>query len=44
MTRQYDTISGVTLLFEQSPSQASEIEHFEIFSCSQENQLPHDFL
>ena len=30
MTRQYDTISGATLLFEHSPSQASEIEHFEI--------------
>ena len=25
--------SNVTLLFEHSPSRASEIEHFEIFSC-----------
>ena len=25
--------SGVTLLFEHSPSQVNEIEHFEIFSC-----------
>ena len=31
--------SGVTLRFEHSPSRASEIEHLEIFSCPQENQL-----
>ena len=31
--------SSVTLLFEHSPSWASEIEHFEIFSRPQENQL-----
>ena len=31
--------SGVTLIFEHSPSQMSEIEHFEIFSNPQENQL-----
>ena len=31
--------SGVTLLFEHSPSRASEIEHSEIFSRPQENQL-----
>ena len=34
----YDN-SGVTLLFEHLPNQAREIEHFEIFSCPQENQL-----
>ena len=33
------TYSGVTLLFEDSPCHASEIEHFENFSCPQENQL-----
>ena len=32
-------ISDVTLLFEHSPSWASEIEHFEIFSCLRGNQL-----
>ena len=31
--------SGVTLLFEHSPSRTSEIEHFEIFSRLRENQL-----
>ena len=31
--------SGVTLLFEHSPSWVSEIEYFEIFSCPQENKL-----
>ena len=31
--------SGVTLLFENSPSWANEIEHFGIFSRLQENQL-----
>ena len=31
--------SGVTLLFEQLPSWASEVEHFEIFSRPKENQL-----
>ena len=31
--------SGVTLLFEHPPSQASELEHFEIFSRPWENQL-----
>ena len=35
--------SGVTLLFEHSPSWVSEIEHFEIFSCPQENQLARQF-
>ena len=34
----YDN-SGVTLLFEHLPNQARETEHFEIFSCLQENQL-----
>ena len=31
--------SGVTLVFVQSPSQASEKDHFEIFSCQQEKKL-----
>ena len=31
--------SGVTLLFEHSPSQVSEIDYFEIFSRPLENQL-----
>ena len=35
--------SGVALLFEHSPSQANEIEHFEIFGCPQENQLTQPF-
>ena len=35
----YTYTSDATYLFEHSPSQASEIEHFEIFSPSQENQL-----
>ena len=35
----YIHTSGVTYLFEHSPSRASEIEHFEIFSFRQENQL-----
>ena len=30
--------SGVTLLFEHSPSRTSEIEHFDIFSHLQENK------
>ena len=34
----YTYTSGVTYLFEHSPSQVSEIEHFEIFSRPQENQ------
>ena len=33
--------SGVTLLFEHSPSQSSEIGHSEIFSHLQENKLTH---
>ena len=36
--------SGVTLLFEHSPSWASEIEHFEIFSCPRENKHNDCFL
>ena len=32
--------SGITLLFECSPSRASEIEHFKIFSYPRENQPP----
>ena len=35
--------SGVTLLFEHSPSRVSEIEHFEIFSRPRENQLARRF-
>ena len=31
--------NGVTLLFEHSPSWASEIDYFEIFSRPRENQL-----
>ena len=31
--------SGVTLLFEHSPSRAGEIDYFEIFSHPRENQL-----
>ena len=31
--------SGATLLFERSPSRASEIDYFEIFSRPLENQL-----
>ena len=34
---------GVILLFEHSSSQVSEIVHFEIFSCPQENQLAQQF-
>ena len=35
----YTYTSGVTFLFEHSRSQASEIEHFKVFSRPQENQL-----
>ena len=35
----YPEDSGVTLLFEHPPSRASEINCFETFSHSQENQL-----
>ena len=35
----YTYTSGVTYLFEHSPNQASEIDHFEIFSRPRENQL-----
>ena len=35
---------GVTLLFEHLPTQASKIEHFEIFSRPQENTLARRFL
>ena len=35
----YWELSGVTLLFERSPIQTSETEHFEIFSRLRENQL-----
>ena len=35
--------SGVSLLFEHSPSRTSEIEHFEIFSRPRENQLTRQF-
>ena len=35
----YAYTSGVTYFFEHSPSQASEIEHFEILCHPQENQL-----
>ena len=31
--------NGVKLLFEHSPSQAGEIDYFEIFSRPQENQV-----
>ena len=37
--RKQPAISGLTLLFEYSPSRAHEIEHFEIFSHPWENQL-----
>ena len=37
------SISGLTLLFEHSPSWASEIEHFEIFSRPQEIKLTQGF-
>ena len=37
-------LSGVTLLFEHSPSRASEIDHIEIFSRLWENNSPDDFL
>lgn len=36
--------SGVTLLFEELLSQASEIEHLEIFCHPRENQLTQGFL
>ena len=36
-------ISGVTLLSEHSPSQASEIDYIEIFSRPQENELARQF-
>ena len=35
--------SGATLLFEHSPSRASEIDHFENFICWRENQLVQQF-
>ena len=35
----YIYTSGATYLFEHLPSRTSEIEHFEIFSRLQENQL-----
>ena len=35
--------SGATLLFEHSPSWASEIDHFENFICRRENQLVQQF-
>ena len=35
----YIYTSGVTYFFEHSPSRASEIEHFEIFSHPQKNQV-----
>ena len=35
----YSYTSGATYLFEHSPSRASEIEHFEIFSRARDNQL-----
>ena len=35
--------SGVTIFFEDLPSWASEIEHFEIFSRPRENQLARRF-
>ena len=34
---------GVTLLFDHTPNQMSEIEHFEIFSHLQKNQLAQQF-
>ena len=39
----YTTISGATLLFEHLPIWASEIEHFEIFSCPWEKQIARPF-
>ena len=36
-------LSGVTLIFEHSPSRASEIGHFGIFSCPREIQLARQF-
>ena len=36
-------LSDLMLLFEHFPSWASEIEHFEIFSHPQENQLTQGF-
>ena len=33
------TYIGITLLFEPSPIQASEIDYIEIFRCPRENQL-----
>ena len=36
--------SGATLLFERSPSRASEIDYFEIFSRPRENQLAQRFV
>ena len=38
-TKDWYVFSGATLLFEHLPSRASDIEHFEIFSHPQENQL-----
>ena len=35
--------SGVILLFEYSTSWASEVDHFGIFSCPQENQVTRQF-
>ena len=36
-------LSGATLLSEHSPSWASKIKHFKIFSCPQQNQLTWQF-
>ena len=36
--------SGVTLLFERSPSRVSERYYFEICSCPRENQLTRRFV
>ena len=36
--------SGAFLIFEHSPSRASEIDYFEIFSRLQENQLARWFV
>ena len=36
-------LSGVTLLFEHSPSRGSEIDCFEIFIRSRQNQLARRF-
>ena len=35
--------SGVTLLFEHSPSRVSEIEHFEILGAREKINSPDDF-